>query len=504
MFLPTILPEIPLLENFISRSIKLMNAQKLLDLINDVFISNYWDKKQGNTVLIGIDDINRLASHFRSFKLEGIPHIKGKSINYNPADIGSMNYLVKDRYSIIYDILQMSKGKLSLCGGALTSLFMHNTTGCDPNDFDFFFHDVTVEEADDILRKCMNYIDNIEDTEVTYNVSQGVYTAHIYLDVGVYHDSPNYVTVQFIRRIYESKDQVLLGFDLAPSRFGYNLRDGLFSTLCGAVSLAIKAFPLDLSQRSLSYNNRLSKYKIKGFSILLIGLPSGVEGNLITPDGIIRNENNDRFTLEHKVDKIEDYSDLSVIIWETIANDRCHNVTFSSLKLQDIYDLPDDVIEGNINNNEYFTFKVENLRQLDPDGAIKFLREKYEEFAMAFYVKRDFNEANRLWRKRCDYYIQRTKEIAKFNKDNPWIIVNTMNQNFGQFNPAVVHPREWYGENYKPTVIGINMERMQAFMDCRKNIEFMQVPNEIFKLLCYFWLRAEVCDARQRLFAIGK
>ena len=46
------------------------------------------------------------------------------------------------------------------------------------------------------------------------------------------------------------------------------------------------------------------------------------------------------------------------------------------------------------------------------------------------------------------------------------------------------------------------MERLQAFYDCRKNIEFMAMPDEIFKMLCEYWFKAEVAAARQRLFSL--
>src|ERR1700722_11865780 len=66
--------------------------------------------------------------------------------------------------------------------------------------------------------------------------------------------------IQFIRRVYKSKDQVLLGFDLAGCRYGWNPFDGFFTTICGAIAFALQAFPIDLTQRSFSHSYRLEKY----------------------------------------------------------------------------------------------------------------------------------------------------------------------------------------------------------------------------------------------------
>src|SRR5579863_6300484 len=45
------------------------------------------------------------------------------------------------------------------------------------------------------------------------------------------------------------------------------------------------------------------------------------------------------------------------------------------------------------------------------------------------------------------------------------------------------------------------MDRFQALMDCRKNVECLNtVPSDIFRIICLYWFEAEVKLARMRLF----
>ena len=61
-------------------------------------------------------------------------------------------------YKIIYDILLLGDGKISLCGGSLISLISH---GQNNGDWDMFFHCDSIDEADELLYKCSKYIEII-------------------------------------------------------------------------------------------------------------------------------------------------------------------------------------------------------------------------------------------------------------------------------------------------------------------------------------------------------
>ena len=124
----------------------------------------------------------------------------------------------------------LTKGQVSLCGGSVIDLL----SGWNPKGFDFFFHCGSVNLAEELLLKCMNYLtENCSDP--IFKSTQAVETV----------EEPRRDTYQFIRRVYQTKEQVLLGFDLAPSRLGFNLKDGFFCTICSALALATKSFPID-------------------------------------------------------------------------------------------------------------------------------------------------------------------------------------------------------------------------------------------------------------------
>jgi len=231
--------------------------------------------------LIGVNDskqISKWIDHFKNIDFK-VP-VTGKLGAYYQNDDRKENMNnIPDKiyadYNIIYEILLLGEGKISLCGGSLVDLINH---GYNKSDWDLFFHCETVDEADNLLNKCLLLIENnklngLTDILVHYK-NQRVHTVEY-----------NGIIIQFIKRVYKSKDQVLLGFDLAPSRIGYNPFDGVYTTICGGLSIAMTHFPLDTTQRSMSFGYRLSKYINKGFNIMYPGIPLNLNDTIETPDG---------------------------------------------------------------------------------------------------------------------------------------------------------------------------------------------------------------------------
>lgn len=475
-----------------------LSYDDILSIINDIFISNHYDKLSGNALLVGIKEINAWVIYFYNRQFNNMPHIKHYGHNQHIASMISMDTITCPATGIsntVKRILKLGQGHISLCGGALISIFKH----ININDYDLFFHCDSVEQADELLLKCMEYIQSL-DTVFLYKVSQSVLTIIF----------ENGLTIQFIKRVYKTKDQILLGFDLACCRIGYNPVDGIFATICGGISHAMKGFPLDTTQRSLSFGHRLEKYTKKDFYIFLPGLPCNINNfnTVKTPDGDLwacgNNEhrlflgpNKDNDTLMSSYDITEDSFN-----WLLIANEKDHVVTFTAKTFQEIIDLPDYVIKTSIITGDMFT-PPSKMVALKPYTATKFLRSNYEEFALALYVKFNFQKADSIWADMNEYYMNRGKEIAQMIKSNPWKFEDPGSQSFGKFNPIIADPREWYKDNYLPVVVGISMPRFQALMDCRKNVPiFDNTPIELIKIIGKYWFEAEVCDARKRLFAL--
>lgn len=477
-----------------------LSIDDMQKIINDVFLSNYLDKKIGNAYLVGLNELNVWMKYFSTFNLWNFPKIKSfPAVFPEEIDAVSVNNLMLTTYGVINNILLIGDGKLSLCGGALINILTFAQRQVNPDDFDIFFHCASIEEADVILYKCMGFLKKFP--HIHYVRNQYVQT------VGFTYNH-KYMKIQFIRRIYKSKDQILLGFDLAPSRFGYNPRDGFFSTICGAISFAMRAFPVDLTQRSLSHGRRLNKYMNKGFNVLLPGIRNiNIDYNINTPDGTIKYIKPLEYGFRCKYansdyESVNDGEDSTYMNWYYLLTEKYHNIGFASGNMDDIYNLTDNVIESSIKSGPLFD-KIERMKQLRFETAHKFLDINYKEFALALYIDRDFEEANRIWVQRWNYYTERAKKAVKLFRDDGWKVENPGSQYFGKFNPVIADPREWYGKDYYPLEVGINMEQFQALMDCIKNIEYMNIiPYDVFKIICEYWVVAEAIDARKRLLDI--
>lgn len=497
------------------------------DLIHDVFLSNYWDKRHGHSLLIKWDQFVAWNQYFYDYKLNNVHYIQNnfkssksrpkyrnicrkvtkyyntKSSENNdiftrlPNPLERQVIIDKIYNTAVWKILELANqvsSKLSLCGGAITNLLVGNNYA----DYDFFFHCDSVAEANNILQLCLEYIQNTY-SSVYYYRSQGVITAHF---TGGRREHRQF---QFIKRNYETKDQILLGFDMAGCRYGYNNIDGFFTTIDGAIASAIDAFPLDLTQRSLSYGFRMDKYLNKGFKILLPGIPADKSIYRIeTPDGIIKRSKAGWYQFIYNQIHKSDYDNNSVFLnWWFMAQDqeRYHNVTFEAATYEDCLKLPDALIDT-LTFDRLFNTLPSNMAGLLSESAKLFMGPDYEEFAKVFNI--DFEKGDEMWTTRQSYYREKMKEIAKFinQEEQLWRHVDPGGQNFGKFDPIIEDPRKWYGSCYQPVVVGISNDHYQAFKDCCKNDEIMiLLPFDVIKLICEYWLSAEVYNARARLFA---
>jgi hypothetical protein len=77
--------------------------------------------------------------------------------------------------------------------------------------------------------------------------------------------------ISFIHRAYDTPDQILKGFDLAPSQFLYDGKSFKCSP-AAAWSVVYGILPVDVSSASDSFYTRLQKYHtLKGFSLIFAG-----------------------------------------------------------------------------------------------------------------------------------------------------------------------------------------------------------------------------------------
>lgn len=485
-----------------------MYPSNIYELINDTFLCNFYAKRQGNAELVGLEQINQWREKLAHFEYENdIVHTDRQrfykwSGSFGENKIG--NYL-KVWFPNLIKLLEIGEGKLSLCGGAIIELITKNS-GYYFNDFDLFFHCDSVDEAENILRKCKEYL---KDLAYHFERSIGVYTVKI----------QGYPKIQFIKRVYKSKDQILLGFDLAGSRYGWNPFDGFFTTICGGIAYALGAFPIDLTQRSFSHGYRLFKYQMK-FSLLFPGHPDDEE-NLYTPDGFLDGYHDNplgkTFMANYKQFE-SDYSVRPSNNLRSLLNNKFYNFTFFSENYDHIENLTDECIRDSLHESEFLINK-DDLTGLHNSKQLKeFLGKFNKEFSLAYYVEEDIELAKKIWNEALEQHVETGRKIAIMLKENPWRYEDPGGQNFGsisgtysrgsihntfgKLNPIIADPREWYGPNYKPVIVGINNERYYILQLCLNRI--IEIPSDLINIICYYWFEAEVYDARKRLFSIGR
>jgi hypothetical protein len=473
----------------IEDSKKTISYKDTMKLIDYIFISNYWDKKIGNATLVDAKQIGKWMKHFKDIKFG----MRSSKSNYfygrrtHKDNLDQLPLLI-NTCGIIKEILLLGNGKISLCGGSLLELINNDQNG---NDWDFFFHCETTEEADDLLSRCLLMLENNRLNGIQENVvhsrNQQVHT----VEYGM-------LTLQFIKRVYKTKDQILLGFDLAPSRIGYNPVDGLFATVCGGLSIAMKCFPLDTTQRSMSFGYRLDKYMGKGFKILYPGLPEILNGNIQTPDGKLSCGTNG-ISFRCKDGFESDYEGGgNYFNWIYILKEQYHLMSFQG-NLDEILELGEYVVRKSIESHVLFEINEKSIKTINVKTYKFFLGDKYREFIDAFVINEDEKRACQIWKDRCDWYVGKGLEIAKSCKENRWKIENPGSQSFGKFNPILEHPKMWYGDNYQSVEVGIKTPRFQELVRCLRD----KVPEDIINLICDYWLKAEVDLARNYLFSLG-
>ena len=502
-----------------------MTAQALCDYVS---ICNLRDKRRGIADLVDIDQINRWGLSLRGRidyttmyhinPFSDFPHI------FSPL-LSDFSKFLSYEGDIIIRLLEVTCGKMSLCGGAILH-HMIQQGGGHPNDYDFFFHCDDIEQADNMLKLCMEIIEEHYEKEphmkhTRYSRSQYVQTVTLY----------NGLKLQFIRRNYQHISQILLGFDLPCCQYGYNLVDGFFATIPGALAYATYMYPLDLTQRSLSFGFRIEKYLQKGFKVLLPGL-NKLDARLETPDGILQLSNfiheargygdfrevRERYSVSFQLHNNQeiysnpdfngdrpltsDYEGNRRLNWYYLAIGKDYNVTFYSNDWKELYNLSEDKIRDSIFRRTGLD-KIINVNDISLTTGTLFLGEQLLEF-YSLISNRKYKEALNLWNLRIERFKDRAFAIYREinSLENAWRYKNPGGQDFGKFNPILTNPREWYGPDYKPVIVGIDNDRFSAFANVCRNTG-LSIPLEIFKILCYYWLVAEATDAKNKLFHIG-
>lgn len=163
--------------------------------------------------------------------------------------------------SIVLELLQMYTGNLVLAGGSvLGTVGRHVQPG---SDYDLFIVGMDETQATVML----DDITHLYNNEILQTVCTGNALTMIFGD---------HIVVQIILRLYDNIAQVLVGFDLPPSKIGaYYDADNLFTIKCAPSWIACMkhmAFAADFTCWGYASVARLIKYKQKGFDVYVPGL----------------------------------------------------------------------------------------------------------------------------------------------------------------------------------------------------------------------------------------
>lgn len=273
--------------------------KKYLYSRNDIGKMLFADNFARNTMsptLVPYSEIRKLGERIRSkeqyselFNKDEVLMVSGR---YNNSDIRALVYnpveILRRSFVFIDNIIHRFPGKLIVAGG---SIFKACTRICYndmvPGDADIFFINCTTDEVKEIIAYAWNLIKNPrrygdallnevgDDYACCIHRTQN--TTSLYYD---FHEgfSPEMLPdlcnnyIQFIHRIYPSKEAVIRGFDLSPAMAFYDGTD-IYATRLGAWSIATRTIILDPSRRSTSYEYRIVKY-INEYSCGLV-IPNG-------------------------------------------------------------------------------------------------------------------------------------------------------------------------------------------------------------------------------------
>lgn len=354
------------------------------DIVYDLFLIEFFERVNYNSYIIGEKELLQWCKYFREYSHKGIAHIPYWQGDEEMSLVTKDNYFINlesmlhTTYPFIVQILELGKGKMCLYDGNLLFIQQHYLY-----NFYFYFYSCTILEATNLLLESLNILEALN---ATYDITDN--NLWCYLE-------DNTIEVVFHFGIFKNESDMLQNVGTSIESHAYNLDRGYFSTISGAISVAIKGLPINSR-----FKNVFSSLAPElDFSILF----PGINKELKTGDIIALS--NGKIEYDHC--RIEFADKPSIIRYGT---PEVGNSTYNQIK---------NILPS--------FFLYNNIYKKPPN-------------------------------------------IEK------WI------------------------DEYKVIQVGITDDRYVAFSCCK--IQF-HLNNDIFRILCNYWLRAEYLDVRQRLLSLS-
>ena len=190
-------------------------------------------------------------------KSEKYAIILSNGLNVQTNKFEEIKYRLFERNGYALEDFDFIANKIVIAGGAvLESIICPRYNYRGPKDFDLFFYDHNEESAFNVI---MKLIDIIQPMSVVKN--HGCITL---VDNQCFH-------YQIVLRLYNTKSEIIHGFDLGASQFLYDGKQ-VFTTTLGNFALKYGLNIVNMNVRRSSYEKRIMKYVDKGFGLVLYGV----------------------------------------------------------------------------------------------------------------------------------------------------------------------------------------------------------------------------------------
>jgi len=376
-----------------------------------------------------------------------------------------------------------------IAGGAISNLLYHSWD--QPNDVDIFLYGLTPIAADQKVKEIIHAIqsihqlvsiskltnvisikivqpdddaavataaDDVNDDVVDSNVDDDVVDSNVddkHTEDGdlvspnvtletIKQSKWNFFEFQIVLRIYSNISEILHGFDLGSSAVGYDGTHIYFTTL-SQYSYANSVNILDVTRRSTTYEQRLSKYVYRGFDVVLPHMNTskiGEEKHINLP-----------FC---SLNKIDDHENWSLVPIGQKTSDYGTNFSLISCLQEENWSSYHSIITS----VTWLFYRInKTLRSLTDkfrDGTLdaKTVVQIFGLDIACEYLKHPASlgpHIGNLQKINITELIPRYLTHAKSTfYPLKWMTENPGTQLTSSFNPVLSTPEEWYGEWYQP------------------------------------------------------
>ena len=393
-----------------------------------------------------------------------------------------------------------------VAGGAVSEAICENNNNYRSysHDCDIFLYGLTPEQCD---LKVQEILDHIHATHKTSGASYQFNAIKTANALTVYMGRWTSIAYQIIFRAYNTKSEILHGFDLGSCAVGYDGNTIHFTTL-STFAYAYRKNIVDTTRRSLNYEYRLLKYLGRGFEVILPGLKNQYSGKpkIDLHHFRLTHCRGNQFVVNdpgHWSGQISDYQTINIINTNHPRNSIFgHNLQQMSAdpKYKQFFGYFDDPKKWNTNQINVV-----------PTGAIKYYYLKRETAILTTYMSRQFKQlfgkdalksyiimqidgASRKEKEALleslESQLQKTEWVIQENENlrhTKWVTKNPGSQTVltSSFNPVMKNPRNWYKTNYKPFYLYLDWSIMRLLWisKYKGGGAFDRVPKDVIGLI---------------------